>query len=177
LKYNSSLYLTIIIYWNLNIDSNITEYYSLVNIQSSSCLECNKNSKNIKGQCTFNIPTNLAIKFLDCKKKNNLQLLNLNTNYLDLTYSITIHYPLFTPLILPSIPIDNSIIFKVFNSNFASIFLHKIAIANLKSSSLSFYTDKSVVGICSNQCLAGIRWIQVDSNNLILQLYSAQIEL
>jgi ribonuclease HI len=176
-KHNSSLHLTTITHWNLNIDPNITEYYPLVNIQGSPCLGCDKNSQNIKGQCTFNIPTNLAIKFLGRKEKNNSQLLNLNANYLDLVYSIAIRYPLSTPLILPSIPIDNSIIFKVFNSNFASLSLHKIAIANLNSPSLSFYTDGSVIGICSDQCSAGIGWVQVDSNNLIIQSYSAQIEL
>jgi ribonuclease HI len=147
------------------------------NIQGTPCPGCNKNSQNIKNQCTFDIPTNLAIKFLGRKEKTNSQLLNLNANYIDLAYSIAIRYPISIPTSIPLIPLDNSIIFKIFAQNSASSLLHKIAIANTSFSTLTFYTDGSVIDICTNQCSSGIGWVQVNSENLITHSYSAQIEL
>ena len=79
----------LITHWHSNIELNATQLYPTLLITTTLCTGCNLNSNLITSKCTTFISINLATKFFGKFNTQNRQL-NLNANYLDLLYSITI---------------------------------------------------------------------------------------
>ena len=101
--------------------------------------------------------------------------LKLNSNYLDLLYFIALRNPSIIPP-LPTLQITSSSITMIFNSNEATQQLEAIYQTNCNQQQFVFYTDRSVIDICTNQCSMDIGWVQV-CNNQISHKFSAQIQL
>ncbi len=121
------------------------------------CSGCNLNSNRIKNHCTFDISATLSTKFWERKTSNNqISILRFNANYLDLIYATANRNLLYIPP-TPNILIYNNPVFEIFNSNNLSHYLNNIAISNSNSTNLTFYTDRSVQNLMTNQCSMGIR--------------------
>jgi ribonuclease HI len=163
--------LVLINHWKCSIQSQLTSLYPTPSITTSRCSNCNLNSNTIPQTCTILVPINLTTKFLGRISPTNKSL-NLNANYLDLTYSIAIRYPVQIPP-TPSISILNSQILQLFESSSSTDSLQSITNSNIHSSELSFYTDGSVVDLGSNQCSMGIGWVQID-NSTVTHSFHAQ---
>ena len=136
---------------------------------------CDYNSNWIQDKCTFDISATLSTKFLGRKKYNNsLSILNLNSHYLDLLYSIALKTPTHIPN-PPSIYIQQNPIDIIFYTNIISNELNQLAYNNIALTDLIFYTDRSVTNISTDQCQMSISWVQVH-NNTIQQTFSASIQ-
>ena len=165
-----------ITHWILQPNSNSADLYPHLNPTCLSCQGCSLNSKKVTDSCTFEILATLSTKFLGWKTyTDSLNKFKLNSNYLDLLYSIVLRNPSIIPP-LPTLQITSSSITTIFNSNEATQQLEAIYQTNYNQRQFVFYTDRSVIDICTNQCSMGIGWVQA-CNNQISHKFSAQIQL
>ena len=139
-----------ITHWTLQPNFDSSNLYPYLNPTCFPCQGCNLNSKKVTGSCTFKISATLSTKFLGWKTYQELSnKLKLNANYLDLLYSIAFHNPPTIPL-LPTLQITSSSITMIFNPSEATQQLETIYQKNYNQQQLVFYTDRSVINICTN---------------------------
>jgi ribonuclease HI len=174
-KYNQSNNTISITHWSFEFDPSVTNLYPTPQTSCNPCLGCSYNSHRIQNKCTFDISATLSTKFLGRKKySNSLSILNLNSHYLDLLYSIALKTPTNIPD-LPSIYIQQNPIDTIFHTNIITNRLNQLANNNITSADLTFYTDGSVTNISTDQCKMSIGWVQI-YNNTIQQTFSAPIQ-
>ena len=145
-----------ITHWILQPNFNSPNLYSYLNLICFPCQGCNLNSNRITSSCTFEISVTLSTKFLDQKTyQDSSNKLKLNANYLDLLYSIALRNPPTIPS-LPTLQLTSSSITAIFNPNEVTQQLESIYQKNYDQQYFVFYTDGSVIDICTNQCSMGI---------------------
>ena len=146
-----------ITYWILQPSSNSPNLYLYSNPTCFPCQGYSLNSKRVTGSYTLEISATLSTKFLGRKTyQDSSNKLKLNANYLDLLYSIALYNPSTIPL-PPTLQITSSSITIIFNSNKPTQQLESIYQKNYNQQQFVFYTDRSVIDICTNQCSIGIR--------------------
>jgi ribonuclease HI len=101
--------------------------------------------------------------------------LNLHANFLDIAYSVAIRHPLHIPP-LPSLTINPQQLPCIFQSCQLTDSLQSIANSNHNLTTISFYTDGSVIELGTPQCSMGIGWVQVD-NSTTIHSFHAQVKL
>jgi ribonuclease HI len=101
--------------------------------------------------------------------------LNLHANFLDIAYSVALRHPLHIPP-LPSLTINSQQLPPIFETCQLVNNLQTIANSNYNLSSISFYTDGSVIDLGTSQCSMGIGWVQVD-NSTTINSFQAQVKL